>query len=242
MRMTSALLAAGACAMAANSALAADLGPYRPAPPPSYNEGTAPRPFSWTGLYMGANIGYGWGGGDSVGVTDGAGFQGSAGTLATDGAFGGAQFGYNYQAGRIVLGVEADIQASDLNDQLTGVTSGGYGVTASSDINAFGTVRGRLGYAMGPALLYATGGWAWADVDYKFAASNGINAVALTDSDFKTGYTLGAGLEYAIAPGWTTKIEYQYIDLGKYNLSAGGISTNENFDFHTVRMGLNHKF
>ncbi len=220
--------------------LAADLGPYRPAPPPVADY--APPPFSWTGLYMGANVGYGWGAGDKVGITDALGvppgYQGDAGKLYTDGVFGGAQFGYNYQAGRFVMGFEADIQASDLNDRLTGVTPTGYVVAASSDINYFGTVRGRLGFAAGPALFYATGGWAWADVDYKLTTAG----VSLADTSFKSGYTVGGGVEYAFARNWTTKVEYQYLDFGKSPLAGAGISTNEKLDAHTVRMGLNYKF
>lgn len=239
MRLTTVLLAASVSVSAASAVLAADLGPYRPAPPPVADY--APPPFSWTGLYMGANVGYGWGAGDKVGITDGLGFQGNAGTLHNDGVFGGAQFGYNYQAGRFVLGLEADIQASDMNDRVAGV-AGPYAVTAKSDINYFGTVRGRLGIAAGPALFYATGGWAWADVDYKLSTFDGVTLTSLADTSFKSGYTIGVGVEYAFARNWTTKVEYQYLDFGKNPLAGAGISTNERLDAHTVRMGVNYKF
>lgn len=239
MRLTTLLLAASVSASAASSVLAADLGPYRPAPPSVADY--APPPFSWTGLYMGANLGYGWGGGDRVGVTDTGVFQGNAGTLNTDGVFGGAQFGYNYQAGRFVMGFEADIQASDTNDSLIG-TAGPYSVAASSNINYFGTVRGRLGVTAGPALLYVTGGWAWADVDYKLSTFDGVTLTTLTDNSFKSGYALGGGVEYALGRNWTAKMEYQYLDFGKTTLAGAGISTKESLDVHTVRMGVNYKF
>lgn len=238
MRMTSPILAAALVVTATTGAFAADLGPYRPAP--SFKDSYAPPPFSWTGFYMGGNIGYGLGGGDGVGVTDAAGYQGSAGKLNTDGVFGGAQFGYNYQMGRVVLGVEADIQASDLNDKLVGVTPTGSLAAASSDINYFGTIRGRLGLTNGPALFYATAGWAWADVDYKFAALP--PGVAMVDTSFKSGYTVGGGIEYAINRNWTTKVEYQYLNFGNDWLAGGGAATRESLDVHSVRMGVNYKF
>ena len=245
MRTTFTIAAALLSMTAAGGASAADLGPYRPAPPP-VEQGYAPAPFSWTGFYMGANVGYGWGAGDRVGITDFGAFQGNIGNLNTDGVFGGGQFGYNHQMGRFLVGIEADIQKSDLNDKVTGVTPTGYAGIASSDINYFGTIRGRLGFVSGPALFYATAGWAWADVDYKLTtlippgAGGGI--VSLADTSFKSGYTVGGGIEYALGRNWTTKVEYQYVNFGGNWLAGAGIATKESLAAHTVRMGVNYKF
>ena len=116
--------------MTAGQALAADI-----APPPV---------FDWTGFYLGLNGGYAFDGyyGDDVGVR---GF-GHVGSLNVNGWFGGAQAGYNYQFDLFVLGVEGDIQGGNISDSDSS-TSGPFKVKMSDDINWFGTLRGRAGYA-----------------------------------------------------------------------------------------------
>jgi outer membrane immunogenic protein len=216
-------------------ALAADLGPYRP--PPSYEPRYEPArdmPDLWRGFYVGVNTGYGWSNDDAVSFSGPAGT--GSGAINLDGWFGGGQFGYNAQFRRLVLGVEADIQAADINDR-TGI-SGNYVGQASADIDWFSTLRGRVGFTAGPTLLYATGGLAFADVDYRVSTPS----FSGSSDSIETGYTVGGGLEWAFAPSWSLKSEYLYVDLGDQALSGGPYRSSTNLDFHTVRMGLNYKF
>jgi outer membrane immunogenic protein len=193
------------------TAQAADMPVNRP----SYKAVPAPV-FNWTGFYVGAHIGYGWG--DAL-------IDGFAAEPA--GIFGGAQIGYNWQAAgsRWVFGIEADIAATDINDTIAGPTT--------TTLDYFGTIRARLGYAQDRALFYITGGFAY--------GGNSVTAVPGSADEFHTGWTVGAGLEWAFAQRWSAKVEYLYVDLGSefYNIGAGGIVS---LDFHTVKFGVNYRW
>ncbi|MGO9483672.1 MAG: outer membrane protein [Rhodomicrobium sp.] len=169
------------------------------------------------------------------------------------GGFGGGQLGYNFQFGSWVAGFETDIQGSDIqgsgaqamfNPTIGAATTAcgatGFGTlagrafgvcAAKSDLSVdwFGTVRGRLGYALGGTLLYATGGLAYGDVSSKLGYTDNSAAVApvavppfygplrgnaSTSTTTQIGWVAGAGVEYKISPSWSLKGEYQYIDLG----------------------------
>lgn len=200
-------------------AMAADLH----APPSIKDEPVYEQRSRWQGFYLGLNGGYAWG------DTETAAFDSS---LRPEGAFGGGQLGYNLVAGRLLFGVEADVQGGDISDS----TSSSPG--AATDINLFGTVRGRVGFVSDRTLIYATGGYAWGDVDMQF--DNGL--VSVSDSDILHGYTLGGGIEYALTDNWSTKLEYQYVDLEDTRLGIGGDSARFDPDFHSVRLGLNYRF
>jgi outer membrane immunogenic protein len=209
----------GAFAFAASSgAFAADLGPYQPYSPPP--EVRYESPAIWQGAYAGINGGYGW---SNSGLTE------------PDGGFGGGQIGYNWQRDRFVFGVEGDIQAADISNKEFGAFS-----EARSDIDWFSTVRGRVGIASGPFLIYATGGVAFADIDNRLD----IPAGTLHDDSTHTGYAAGGGVEWAFAPNWSMKAEYLYLGFGDDTISdAGGLNTARvNNDFQVVRVGLNYKF
>lgn len=181
---------------------------------------------TWTGFYSGFNAGYG----DTA----------NSGPLSPSGGFAGGQIGYNWQGlfglgSPWVLGVEADIQGSGISD------SAGFGATyLQNSLNWFGTVRGRLGYAFGPALLYGTGGFAWGEVESK----GHVGAAGFDVSETQTGYVLGAGLEYKVNPAWSVKGEYQFISLDANNFNGAGplngsIYSNRS-EIDTVRFGLNY--
>jgi outer membrane immunogenic protein len=183
-----------AIALAASAASAADL-PARAAPPaPVFS---AVPVFTWTGFYIGANAGWGWRDDDeeTVILTPGAGTPGLAGTLFFpdngDGGFtGGGQIGYNYQIGSFVVGVEADIQWADTQDDedVRFVAGPGFtgtfvpGVFESNAPEWWGSVRARLGVAFDRVLVYGTGGLAY--------------------SDDTAGWALGAGVEWALPANW----------------------------------------
>jgi outer membrane immunogenic protein len=236
------LVSAGLIAASWSScALAADLGPYRP-PPRDYEpvyEPARDMPYGWRGFYIGVNGGYGWGD-NAVGVSGPTG--GSSTSVNLDGWFGGGQVGYNAQFNQLVLGIEADLQAADIGES-TSFTGSNFG-QASVNVDWFSTLRGRVGYAAGPTLLYFTGGLAFADVDYSVSGSNGITSFAMSSDKIETGYTLGGGIEWAFAPNWSFKTEYLYVDLGDETLTSPGgtFSSTTDLDFHTVRAGLNYKF
>jgi outer membrane immunogenic protein len=203
----------------------------------------------WTGFYLGANAGYGENATstDIDTYVDGGPVTSSSG-FASKGAFGGAQVGYNVQRDRLVFGVETDLQLADLRSEKD-VATGIDHLTRHLEQNVdwFGTVRGRLGYTFGHALVYATGGFAYAGVDSKGVASlySAIPVAQWSRSNTETGYTVGGGLEYLINPAWSAKAEYLYIDLGSAPLTGtsilGPITTNKlDNNFETVRIGFNY--
>lgn len=231
--MITSVVASVAALATASQALAADLGPYRPpAPPEAYVEPVSQ--FSWRGFYAGVNGGYAWGSGDARLVTPGV----TLDAIDPDGWFGGGQVGYNAQFGSFVLGVEGDIQGASI-DGSSFDTVGGTDYRSSSSVNWFSTLRARAGFAADRVFIYATGGVAWADMD--FSITEGGNR--FSGSDTLTGYTVGGGVEWALANNWTLKGEYLYIDLedAKFH-GGGGPTTSFDNSFHTIRAGLNYKF
>lgn len=233
------IFAAFACVSFASPAMSADLWAPKPSvkDEPVYSQRTR-----WDGLYAGLNGGYAWG--DSSGVPlyfDGT-YQGNIGSLSPEGAFAGGQIGYNLTYNRLLLGIEADVQGADVGDSSRSAAAGG---VASTDIDVFGTVRGRVGFFMDRTLIYATAGYAWADADMSFAAF-GPDTGRISKSEMLDGYVVGGGIEWAFTDNWSTKLEYQYIDLEDTRLTgfAGGgrYDTKIDPDFHTVRLGLNYRF
>ena len=200
-------------------------------------------PFSWTGFYIGANVGYSWGRADTdVSATsstrvrrfDGASTTPitdvtiinpsflASGSDSVDGVIGGGQLGYNVQSGRWVLGLEADLQASgergDASFCSGTCATGSTLATAHYKLDYLGTVRGRAGFLLDPKFLaYATGGLAYGgfDTDYTTGVVGSTSPLAFSDSTTKAGWTVGAGLEKAIDRNWLLRLEYLYVDLGK---------------------------
>jgi outer membrane immunogenic protein len=225
--MKKSLLTGVALAAIGSSASAADLGarPYTKAPPPVVTA------YNWTGFYIGAMGGYGWS--QSVDI---AGIAGTTNDIK--GGFGGGTIGYNWQAAGspVVFGIEADGAWSDINFSETLL-----GVTVEDRIRAFGSVTGRVGYAVDAALLYLKGGYAWADN----RASIGAFGIALfSESQFHSGWTVGAGFEYGFAPNWSGKVEYMFASYANENYVTafvpGGVAFGA--DIHTVKAGINYRF
>lgn len=218
-----------------------------------FNGGYEPVPiFRWTGFYFGANAGYGWAAntGD-ITYESNIGPDRSGGPDAA-GGFGGGQIGYNWQgvfSNDFVLGVEADIQGSNVDDTWRGTTDAGLEASTRQDLQWFGTVRGRLGWAFDRTLIYGTGGFAYGRVKDTAFASSGAESITLRGDPDRTGYVVGGGVEHAISETVSFKIEYQYINLGEQTLSGvsvpNGIVTARSSPiddtFHTVRFGVNIK-
>ena len=209
----------GSCALS-QAAFAADLGG---APRERIVE-EAPyvRPFSWTGLYVGAHVGYGW---SDVDWSEAGGFSG---THDGDGWVAGGQIGYNFQTGRFVYGVEADISSSGID--------GGNDCCGHS-VDWLASVRARAGITGfdNRTLFYVTGGAAWADVEYSSIGDH---------SDTHFGWVAGAGIEHAFTPNMTARIEYLYYGFDEINapIAPGGGPASIDPSTQVVRFGLNYKF
>ena len=221
--MISMLLRRGAVALVAAvvplAANAADFPRYKA---PSY---VGPSHFNWTGFYLGLNAGYSFG--DSE-------WDSPALSLSPSGFLGGVTGGYNLQTGAWVWGLEGDIDWADIDDN----AACGAG-TCSTKSTWLGTARGRIGYAGWDRWLpYITGGGAFGNVE----AENSRTGSA---SETHFGWTVGAGVEYAVWSNWTVKAEYLYADLGSFDCVAacGAATANEvSFQTHIVRGGLNYRF
>jgi opacity protein-like surface antigen len=232
----------------------------------SVKDAPAATPFAWRGFYFGVNAGYGWGATD-VGV---AGlsplgdfhldFEVPIGFHYDTGGFvGGVQAGYNVQMGRWVLGVEADIDYARISgtESITLIDLGVFNTTAEQRVSWLGTVRGRAGILPMPSLLlYGTAGLAYGETRLRggvvqFGAPCGIAECSFgSASGVSTGWTAGAGFEYALDRRTSIKGEYLFVDLGdkSVNVTAplgfppANYRITSDFDFHLLRAGLNFKF
>ncbi|MFS8038822.1 outer membrane protein [Xanthobacter sp. AM11] len=212
--------------------------------------------FSWTGFYIGANVGYGGGDPSATAVTASAGALVSYETasLNSSGFFAGGQVGYNYQfANNVVLGLETDLQWSGVQARVSGTAYDTTGALTNSldvggAIDYFGTVRARLGYAMDRFLPYLTGGLAYGRTTVDGTYHDSGTAIVGSGAATQWGWTLGAGGEFAVANNWTLKAEYLYVDLGSVDYyfyeSSNAIKTFGSADskMHTMKAGVNYKF
>ena len=239
--MRASVLAATTLLAIGGSAAAADLAQ------PIYR-GAMPAPYApWTGFYIGLDAGGGIGNGRSDFNVAGVPFASATNSLS--GAIGGGQVGYNWQIGIAVAGVEADVQASSLNGNLTApcpfaLCALPLSATYSQKAGWFGTARGRLGVAANGWLIYATAGYAYARLDTDALATAGPVSAAVSTHDNRNGWTAGGGIAVALAPGWSAKLEYLYLNFGKVSttwLLAGlpPITDSDRFDMNVVRAGVN---
>lgn len=222
----------------------------------------APQPtFTFGGYYAGVTGGYGVASGKAHGWSITAPFGGgdksagkSLGGAKTDGGFvGGGQLGYNVQQGALVIGLETDLNYANLSLAGRRAASPGAVAAAHTRVNWFGTVRPRIGFVpMERLMIYGTGGLAYGSVaSARSGAVAGLGASA-SRSDFRAGYTLGAGIEYAVSDNLTLRGSYDYVDLGRggaarrsklatatYGAVAG---PSDRARFQLFRAGLNYRF
>jgi outer membrane immunogenic protein len=236
---------------AISTSYAADL-PVRSAPPLA--PVIAAPIFTWTGFYVGVNGGYGWG---DVELQSGT-IPGIAGPqnvdVEADGFIGGAQAGYNVQLGSFVVGAEADIQYSGVEESrnLT-IAVPGSDITVAGQVEGelewFGTVRARLGYAIGTVLPYVTGGVLYGDVKGTASgtATGTIGGVPVTRTEsfsasetFAT-WVVGAGVEVAFTPNVSFKGEYLYSNID-VDRTISNVPASAELDLHIVRAGVNYRF
>jgi outer membrane immunogenic protein len=197
----------------------------------------------FAGPYIGVNAGYG-----RVDTTQSS--TGDPSAKGDDHAFtAGGQVGYNWQCGHVVFGLEADFNYVGFETN-TASTSGPppVAVNFKDELNWFGTVRGRVGVTVHErALVYATGGLAYADSSRKFSVPS--VPFRQTDDDFKTGWVIGGGIELVHDVRWLLRAEALYVDLGdkthSYSASpCGGPCGTANWEdkFWVARLGLSYKF
>ena len=236
-------LAAISLAALAGSAFAADLSARAPAP---YQPPPAPPPvFSWTGCYVGANIGGGWA---SKSSNDVSGFvTGVPGadlsSHTASGVIGGGQVGCDYQSGIWVVGLQGMFEGSGMEGSNTD-PSGLFVV--NSQLPWLATVTGRVGVTAAPTvLLYAKGGGAW--VRDQHSVTTGGTTVATADNT-PSGWTVGGGVEWAFAGNWSAFAEYNYFDFGTPGVTftaADGVTTfpiNIKQNINSFLVGINYRF
>jgi len=227
---------------------------------------------TWTGPYVGVNLGYGGGNFNYPysGTTDAAGTNPVTGRLrqSSTGVLGGGQIGYNYETPNgWVVGLETDLDGTGINGRSAFSSVDGAGNASSDEIKSqidyLGTVRGRIGRPMfdGRFMPYVTGGFAYGRVksiaDFNCSAC-GTDGAAVSNFDSaastRTGWTVGAGTEYALNNHLSFKVEYLYADLGRdtvandaaqftgpgVNLFNANVQADANAN--VVRVGLNYRF
>jgi outer membrane immunogenic protein len=176
--------------VAGGAAAAADL------PHPSYYTATAPlSAYSWTGPYLGGNLGYEWG-------------TTSNNPTRPSGFAGGVEAGYNWQSGQFVFGGEADIALSGASDTFA---------PWKFSNPWFGTLRGRAGYAVSNFLIYGTAGLAFGELE---AETVGLRS----ENHTNVGWTAGVGIEAGFAANWSAKLEYLFVDLASNPFALTGTS------------------
>ncbi len=204
-------LASGAMALTfAGLAVSAQAADFSYAPRQPYTVNQPLNAFSWAGPYLGGNLGYDWG---TV----------SNNPTKPSGLVGGAQAGYNFQTGAWVFGVEGDLEITGADDTFA---------PWKFSNPWFGTVRGRAGYAFNNILFFGTGGLAFGELRGE--------TFGLSESHTSAGWTLGAGAEFGLAPNWSAKIEYLYVDLSESSFAITGVSNG--YRFGVVRAGMNYHF
>ena len=259
------LLATATLAVLGTSAFAADLP--RPMPAPAYKAPAMvpPPPCVWCGWYVGLNAGYAWGTYDTATVSPGPPFStppanatysaSESPNIRSNGFTGGGQIGYNWQISSFVVGAESDFQYFGLRGTAnTTVTPAGnvqVVSTTTTKSDWLFTARPRLGFTGGQWLVYATGGLAVADI--KYTQTNAY--IGLTPSEVgtisttKAGWTVGGGVEAMVAPNWSVKAEYLYVDFGNTSttvvnpINPATVFTHAtDLKANIVRAGINYHF
>jgi outer membrane immunogenic protein len=229
-------LLASACTLAlVGVAAAADL-PVTPPPVPV---------FTWTGVYLGGQIGYAWAKdngnlwnyGPLGGTVVPAAFVSSA--TSPDGVIGGAHIGYNWQVNQWVLGLEGDVDGTSLRKTILPVSY----VSSTTNLFVQGAILGRVGYAFDHLLLYATGGGTYGAIHNTYNVLNSLGQVGSFQTA-RSGWTVGGGLEYAVNNNWSVRAEYRYSNFGFFYDSpiVYFISESHHWTENQVKVGFSYKF
>jgi outer membrane immunogenic protein len=225
--------------------------------------------YNWAGWYIGGNIGFGWGisSNPSVSFVDPGGVVGfgpyfadggnAIPNLNPRGLIGGGQIGFNWTpTPNWVAGLVADFQGSGTRDAMTNTVTPPLGFLTSNQfsneqIDWFGTLRAKLGFAQNHWLLYATGGLAYGSIasSGSFVLPGVMNFTG-SDSTTNLGWAAGAGLNYGLTSNWIVGVEYLYVDLGKVSYTesqpaiapGASLTINNRAAVHIARLSLDYKF
>jgi high affinity Mn2+ porin len=215
----------------------------------------------WSGFYVGGHLGYAWGNSNWTEIPAGGSGPSTSGSFSlaqpidtfneSGSFFEGLQFGHDHMLpNRFVVGAEADISFPSFPD-LAGHTIGGTSTlsspslgteTYSENVVSFGSVRGRIGYAPGDWLLYATGGFAW--TYDQLTLTQTASGAAESPFLWRFGWAAGAGLEVPVAPHWTAGLEYLFTDYDFSNITFPAAAQRFDSDLsqQEVRANLNYRF
>ena len=251
------LLSTVALAAVAGSAFAADL-PSRRAPPVY-----APPPpipvFTWTGFYVGGQVGYEFGKSNAFAFATVTQTGLAANSASKNGVIGGGHVGYLFSTQSLpvigslfgqnggfgfgtggVVGIEGDVDGTSAR---ANYALGGFNDNARESIQ--GSIRGRLGIAFDRALFYATGGAAFGSLQNSYV--NTLTGVFDNYSRTRVGYTVGGGVEYAFTNNLSVRVEYRFTDYGSFTnilaaSSGGGIGVIQRETDNRVQAGFSYKF
>lgn len=195
---------------------------------------------AWEGFYLGFNAGGVWGHDDVSQSTTGGSATGFNPGFDTEGGAVGFQAGYNWMAGPVLVGGGADWDYSGAN--------GGYRVISTLDgesqkFNWLSSVRARIGYPIGNLVPFITGGAAFSDIKNSYVTGAGLSE---DRAEIRTGWTIGAGLEYAMPEHFTARLDYRYYDFGSYTDSPGtvfpGYRYRQEPRLNSVTAGISYNF
>jgi opacity protein-like surface antigen/outer membrane protease len=219
-----------------------------------------PAPYDWQGFYIGTHSG---GALDLVDVANPFGPSIFGDTVRTPGALGGGQFGYNWQLDSGLFGLEADASLAELEGTNTCFAYSGQFVSANcrARIDALGTLAARFGWILPfdpRTLVYGKTGLAWAHGELHAKPNGGVGLPATGGSFTEWGWTVGGGVERAIAPRWTLKAEYGFLRFDDDRLTApsslfqmappegtltptAAARTHVSQDIHQFKLGMNYQ-
>ncbi|MDZ4792092.1 MAG: outer membrane beta-barrel protein [Hyphomicrobiales bacterium] len=234
----------------------------------SYKDAVPAASFSWTGFYIGGSVGFGSGtteNNSDLEISKGGKLEEVEVLARRDGGNGlsiplvsedsdlnggvyGLHIGYNLQRGHMVYGLEATISGAEFDSS----TSCGFLALfkCESDLDYYGTVVARLGYAVDKTLFYVVGGLAYGEVNNDLSLEAlGFKLPLVEESDTAVGWTAGVGIEHAMSKNFIIRIEYAHIDLGDNDASKtfglGGVdlkvSHHTDLEFDTIRIGASYK-
>jgi outer membrane immunogenic protein len=244
------LASVGAIALIGSQAFAAEPLPYVPPPPV----------FTWTGPYIGGQIGGAWGTGNLNAALFDPVIRALVATSTSgtpSGVIGGAHVGYLYQINQWVLGIEGSVDGTGLRNTAAAAfpfAFGGSFLTGNTSLDILGTIRGKIGFAWDRVLIYGTGGAAFGgfSTDLSLVGTAPFFIARANPGTTRAGWTAGGGLQYAVTNNWSVFAEYRYTNLGSANFNNGFVATalpiggffngSRQIRFNQVQAGFSYRF
>jgi outer membrane immunogenic protein len=202
--------------------------------------------FSWTGCYVGAEAGGAWGSSRFTDVDPA--IPAVLGQTEADprmkGGVAGGTVGCNYQTGSWVWGIEDDLSWTNFKGQSGFLLPFNQAISLQTKTHWLDTLRGRVGYAIDRSLWYVTGGVAFTDTRALVSRTAPGPFVAVLVTEDRTGWVVGGGVEWAMSPRWSLKIEYLFVDYGtkNYSFEPTFLDASLRLKENIVRVGLNYRF